>query len=132
MVASLVSDELIHLVPIMPCMFVDAYLKEYSSFHRETLKAALAQLQEKGMTLSMSMLVDFLKIRENARQDKIEETFKIFFELKADMTSLGPILGSSVLTKAILFTKNKFTAEILLKQGAKILTPQLVHKNPII
>ena len=27
--ASLVSDELIYLVPIMPCMFVDAYLKEY-------------------------------------------------------------------------------------------------------
>ena len=42
---SLVSDELIHLVPIMPCMLVDAYLKR--SFLRETLKAALAQLQEK-------------------------------------------------------------------------------------
>ena len=27
--ASLVSNELIYLVPIMPCMFVDAYLKEY-------------------------------------------------------------------------------------------------------
>ena len=72
--ASLVSDELIHLVPIMPCMFVHAYLKEHPSFHRETLKAALAQLQEKGMALSISMLVDFLKIRENARQDKIKET----------------------------------------------------------
>ena len=40
------------------------------------------------------------------------------------MTSFWPIVGSSVLTKAILHTKNKFIAEILLKNGAKILTPQ--------
>ena len=123
--ASLVSDELIHLVPIMPCMFVDTYLKEYPrTFHRETLKAALAQLQAKGMTLSMSMLVDLFKIRENATQDKIEETIRIFFELNADMTSSWPTEGSSVLTEAILFTKNKFIAEILLKLGATFLTPQ--------
>ena len=124
--ASLVSDELIHMVPIIPYMFVDAYLKkEYpQTFHRETLKAALAQLQAKGMTLSMSMLVDLLKIRENARQDKIEETIKIFFELKANMTSFWPTQGSSVLTKAILYAKHKFIAGILLKYGAKCLTPR--------
>ena len=124
--ASLVSDKLIRMVPIIPYMFVDAYLKkEYPrTFHRETLKAALAQLQAKGMTLSMSMLVDLFKIRENATQDKIEETIRIFFELNADMTSPWPTEGSSVLTEAILFTKNKFIAEILLKYGATFLTPQ--------
>ena len=68
--ASLVSDELILLVPILPCMLVDADLKEHHNVHGDTLKAALAQLQERGMGLNM--LVDFLKIRENARQDKIE------------------------------------------------------------
>ena len=124
--ASLVSDELIHMVPIIPYMFVDAYLKkEYpQTFHRETLKAALAQLQAKGVTLRMSMLVDLLNIRENTTQDKIEETIRIFFELNADMTSPWPTEGSSVLTEAILFTKNKFIAEILLKYGAKFFTPQ--------
>ena len=36
--ASLVSDELILLVPILPCMFVasDAYLKEHPSIPRDT------------------------------------------------------------------------------------------------
>ena len=86
--ASLVSERLIHLVPILPCMFVDAYLKEHPNFHRDTLKAALAQLQKKGMSLRMDMLVDFLKMRANARQDKIEDAIKIFFELKADMRSV--------------------------------------------
>ena len=61
--ASLVSERLIHLMPILPCMFVDAFLKEHLNFHRDTLKAALAQLQEKGMSLSMDMLIDFLKMR---------------------------------------------------------------------
>ena len=124
--ASLVSDKLIRMVPIIPYMFVDAYLKkEYPrTFHRETLKAALAQLQAKGVTLRMSMLVDLFKIRENTTQDKIEETIRIFFELNADMTSFWPTEGSSVLTEAILFTKNKFIAEILLKYGAKFFTPQ--------
>ena len=56
---SLVRGRLIHLVPILPCMFVDAYLKEHAKFHRGTLKAALAQLQEKGMSLRMDMLVTF-------------------------------------------------------------------------
>ena len=30
------------------------------------------------MSLSMDMLVDFLKMKENARQDKTEEAIKIF------------------------------------------------------
>ena len=80
-------------------------LKEHPNFHRDTLKAALAQLQEKGMNLSMNMLVDFLKMRENAIQDK-EEAIKIFFDLKADMCLLLTV-GTSVLTKAILYTKKQ-------------------------
>ena len=60
-------------------------------------------------------------MRENARQDKIEEAIQIFFELKADM-GLLPTVGISVLTKAILYWKKKSTAEILLKNGAKFLT----------
>ena len=119
-----VSKGLIHLVPILPCMFVDAYLKEHPKFHRDTLKAALAQLQEKGMNLRMDMLVDFLNMRENAKQYKIEEAIKIFFELKADMRSFLLADGTSVLTKAILCTKNKLIAEILLKNGAKFLTQE--------
>ena len=88
-------------------MFVDAYRKDHPNFHRDTLKAALVQLQKKGMSLRMDMLVDFLKMRENARQDKTEEAIKIFFELKADMCSFLLADGTSVLTKAILCTKNK-------------------------
>ena len=116
---SLVCERLIHLVPILPCMFVDAYLKEHPTFHRDTLKAALAQLQKKGMSLRMDMLVDFLKMREDARQDEIEDAIKIFFELKADMRSFLLADGTSVLTKDIVCTKNKLIAEILLKNGAK-------------
>ena len=100
-------------------MFVDAYLKEHPTFHRDTLKAALAQLQKKGMSLRMDMLVDFLKMREDARQDEIEDAIKIFFELKADMRSFLLADGTSVLTKDIVCTKNKLIAEILLKNGAK-------------
>ena len=33
--ASLVSDELILLVPIVPCMFVNAYLKEHPNIPRD-------------------------------------------------------------------------------------------------
>ena len=77
--ASLLSDELIHLPPgAYYALHVCRCLPEgVSKLHRKTLKAALAQLQEKGM--SLSMLVDSLKIREIARQDKIEETIKICF-----------------------------------------------------
>ena len=83
-------------------MFVNAYLKEHPNFHRDTLKAALAQLLQKGMSLSMDMLIEFLKMRENARQDKLEEAIKIFFELKAYMSSFLRVNSTSVLTKAIL------------------------------
>ena len=89
-------------MPILACMFVNAYLKEHPNFHRDTLKAALAQLLQKGMSLSMDMLIEFLKMRENARQDKLEEAIKIFFELKAYMSSFLRVNSTSVLTKAIL------------------------------
>ena len=53
----------------------------------------------------MNMLIDFLKMRENAIQDK-EVAIKIFFDLKADMCLLLTV-GTSVLTKAILYTKKQ-------------------------
>ena len=67
----------------------------------------------------MGMTVDVLKMRENARQDKIEEAIKKKIELKADMRSFLLADGTSVLTKDIVCTKNKLIAEILLKNGAK-------------
>ena len=71
------------------------------------------------MNLHMGMTVDVLKMRENARQDKIEEAIKKKIELKADMRSFLLADGTSVLTKDIVCTKNKWIAEILLKNGAK-------------
>ena len=55
----------------------------------------------------MGMTVDVLKMRENARQDKIEEAIKKKIELKADMRSFLLADGTSVLTKDIVCTKNK-------------------------
>ena len=118
--ASLVSDELIRLVPILPCMMVEVYLKENSRFNRTRLKEQLALLQARRMILSMDMLVDLLNIRGDAPQHKMEEAIQIFLELKADMRWVRT--DKTVLYKALFNLKNKHIAEVLLRNGARIPT----------